>query len=216
MLLLLMHTASAQLQLGLKAGANFSNFTGGDFNNIETEALTRPYFGGYVRWRFANNLGLQPELLFSEQGAKLKSSTQEDDYKISYLNIPIMLQYHFGNLYAEIGPQFGFKLDEDVPDQVNSEDFAKSSDVSGAVGLGFETNLGLGINARYIQGFSSVGESDSPNYDSDFKNGVFQVGLFYTLFNKKKVEAKWGGLTLFCLLIKRMINRCASLLVFLL
>src|SRR3954467_12707533 len=108
MLLLSIQPAFAQIQLGLKAGANFSNFTGGDFKNVEKEALTRPYAGGYVRWRFANNLGLQPELLFSEQGAKLKSGTQEFDAKVSYLNIPIMVHYHFGNVYLEAGPQVGF------------------------------------------------------------------------------------------------------------
>ena len=187
MLLLSIQPAFAQIQLGLKAGANFSNFTGGDFKNVEKEALTRPYAGGYVRWRFANNLGLQPELLFSEQGAKLKSGTQEFDAKVSYLNIPIMVQYHFGNVYLEAGPQVGFKLDEDVPDSI-SGDFAKSNDVALALGLGFETKLGLGINARYTMGLSSVGNSDSPDYNSDFKNGVFQLGLFYTLFNKKKVD----------------------------
>lgn len=187
MLVLSVQPAFAQLQLGLKAGANFSNFTGGDFKDIETEALTRPYVGAYVRWRFANNLGLQPEILFSEQGAKLKSGTEEFDAKVSYINIPIMLQYHFGNLYAEVGPQVGFKLDEDTPDGA-SGDFAKSNDVGIAVGLGYETKIGLGINARYIMGLTSVGETDSPDYDSDFKNGVFQVGLFYTFFNKKKVD----------------------------
>jgi len=187
MLLLSLQPAFAQLQLGLKAGANFSNFTGGDFKNVEKEALTRPYAGGYVRWRFANNLGLQPELVFSEQGAKLKSGSEEFDAKVSYLNIPIMVQYHFGNLYLEAGPQVGFKLDEDTPDSA-SGDFAKSNDVALALGLGFETKIGLGINARYIMGLTSVGNTDSQDYDSDFKNGVFQLGLFYTLFNKKKVD----------------------------
>ena len=186
-LVLSVQPAFAQLQLGFKAGANFSNFTGADFPNTETESLTRPYVGAYVRWRFANNLGLQPEVLFSEQGAKFKSGAEEFDAKVSYLNIPIMLQYHFGNLYAELGPQVGFKLDEDAPDSL-SGDFAKSNDVAIAFGLGFETKIGLGINARYIMGLTSVGEYEAPNYDSDFKNGVFQLGLFYTLFNKKKVD----------------------------
>lgn len=186
-LLLSLQTTYAQLQLGLKAGVNISNFVGGDFKNIENESLTRPYAGAYVRWRFANNLGLQPEVVWSEQGAKLKSSTTEFDAKVSYINVPIMLQYHFNSLYIEIGPQVGFKLNEDVPD-ASSEDFTKSSDVAGALGLGFETKLGLGINARYILGLSSIGNIESPDYSSDFKNGVFQVGLFYTFFNKKKVE----------------------------
>jgi hypothetical protein len=37
-------------------------------------------------------------------------------------------------------------------------------------------------------GLTGVGNIESPDYDSDFKNGVFQLGLFYTFFNKKKVD----------------------------
>lgn len=184
-LLLLLQSASAQLQMGIKAGANISNFTGGDFENVEKEALVGVYGGAYLRFRFFDFLALQPELLFSNQGAKLKSATEEFDAKINYVNIPVMVQFYFGNFYLEAGPQVGFKVSEDIPDQT-IEDFAKSSDFSAAFGLGYESKIGLGISGRYTAGISKVGDFDSGNIDPDFKNGVIQIGLFYTLFNKKK------------------------------
>ncbi|ANE51439.1 porin family protein [Flavisolibacter tropicus] len=182
-LLLLLQTASAQL--GIKAGVNISNFTGGNFENVEKEALVSGYGGAFWRIRFGDLLALQPEVLFSSQGAKLKSATEAFDAKINYINVPIVLQVYFGSFYVEGGPQFGFKVSEDVPDQ-SAEDFAKSSDLSAALGLGYETKIGLGISGRYTIGISKVGDFDSGNIDPDFKNGVIQLGLFYTLFNKKK------------------------------
>lgn len=184
-LLFLLQTASAQLQLGIKAGVNISNFTGGNFENFENEALVSGYGGGYLRFRLGDMIAIQPEVLFSSQGAKLKSATEEFDAKISYVNIPIVLQVYFGNFYVEGGPQVGFKVSEDVPDQT-IEDFAKSSDFSAALGLGYESKIGLGISGRYTIGLSKVGDFDTGDIDPDFKNGVIQIGLFYTLFNKKK------------------------------
>jgi hypothetical protein len=129
---------NGQIQPGIKAGVNVSNFTGGDFSDIETNSLTSYHAGIYVRFLFGK-LALQPELLFSEQGAKLqKPGEDEQDYKVKYINIPIMLQYHFeGGLWAEIGPQIGFKVDEDIPDPT-IDDFAKKNDFAGAIGLGYQ------------------------------------------------------------------------------
>lgn len=182
-LFLLLQTVSAQLQIGLKAGVNISNFNGGDFENIEKEALVQPHGGGFVRLGFGGSLALQPELLFSVQGAKLKSATEEFDAKISYLNIPIMLQFHTaGGFYIEGGPQVGFKVDEDAPDQ-SSEDFAESNDFAIALGLGYQGKGGFGLGGRYTIGVSKVGNQTI--VDDDFQNGVIQFSLFYVFGGKK-------------------------------
>jgi Ni/Fe-hydrogenase subunit HybB-like protein len=48
-LLLVMGIVNAQLQFGLKGGVNISNFTGGNFNNIEKSSLVAFHAGGLVR-----------------------------------------------------------------------------------------------------------------------------------------------------------------------
>src|SRR4030095_2880365 len=178
-LLLVIGIANAQLKLGLKAGVNISNFTGGDFKNIEKNTLVGFHAGGLVRWKF-NHLVLQPEVLFSSQGAKLKDSVSEQDYKVSYVNIPIMLQYQFGgSFYVEAGPQAGCKVSEDIPNPA-IDNFAKSTDWAVALGAGFmKEKGGFGIGARYTVGVSKVGDFDSANIDSDFKNGVIQFSLMF-------------------------------------
>ena len=178
-LLLVIGTLNAQIQLGLKAGVNIANFTGGDFKNVDKSPLTSFHAGGLLRWKF-EHLILQGEVLYSEQGAKLKDSTSEKDYKVNYINIPIVLQYAFkGGFYVEAGPQVGFKVNENVPDNSNNNKFAKSEDFSVALGLGFNKGKGFGIGGRYTVGVTSVGESNSANYDANFKNGVIQFSIMY-------------------------------------
>ena len=178
-LLLGMVVVNAQIQLGVKAGVNIANFTGGDFGNIDKSPLTSFHAGGILRWKF-EHLILQGEVLYSEQGAKLKDSVSEKDYKVSYINIPIVLQYAFkGGFYVEAGPQVGFKVNENVPDNSNGNKFAKNEDFSVALGLGFNKGKGFGIGGRYTVGVTSVGESNSANYDANFENGVIQFSIMY-------------------------------------
>src|SRR5688572_15809128 len=128
--------ANAQLKLGAKAGVNISNFTGLD-DAVEHESLIGYHAGGIVRFDFGN-LVLQPEVLYSVQGAKIKNAGTESEFRLSYINIPIMLQYAFGGkFYVEAGPQAGFKINEDVPDNPTSDDFAKGTNWAAAIGAGF-------------------------------------------------------------------------------
>jgi Outer membrane protein beta-barrel domain len=83
--------ANAQLKLGAKAGVNISNFTGLD-EAVDHEALIGFHAGGVVRLKF-NHLVVQPEVLYSTQGCTIKSNGTEKDYKLDYVNVPIMLQW---------------------------------------------------------------------------------------------------------------------------
>ena len=180
--------AYSQISLGLKAGTNISNFTG-EFGSIEKKAKVGFHGGGLVHISFGH-LALQPELLFSTQGAKLKYLNEETDFEVSYLNIPVMLQWQAdGGFYLEAGPQAGFKISENVPDSITS-DFVKSGDFSIGLGLGYHSKKGFGIGGRYVVGISKIGEFDSEHMDPDFKNAVIQFSIFYTFLGKKKDENK--------------------------
>jgi Outer membrane protein beta-barrel domain len=182
-------------QPGLKAGINFSNFMSGDFNTVEKSSLVGFHAGGFVRFRLGQ-LIIQPELLFSSQGAKLEDAGMESNYKISYINIPIMVQYETDwGFYVEAGPQFGVKVSEDIPN-TTVEDFAKGTDFAIAVGLGYYSKMGLGIGGRYNIGVSKVGNFDAGNIDPDFRNSVIQLSIFYTFFYKRNKKIKGGQPTM--------------------
>lgn len=177
-----------KFQLGVKAGVNFSNFVNSNFDH---STLVGFHAGGILAFLLGNNFAIQPEVLFSTQGARVNTGTSTEDYKISYLTVPVMAKYRFnGGFYLEAGPQFGFKLSESVPNQ-SVNNFAKNLDVSIDGGLGWHSNGGFGIGARYCVGISKVGNFDAtvnnPNgYSPNFRNGVAQISLFYTLFNNHR------------------------------
>ncbi|MGK2862004.1 MAG: porin family protein [Chitinophagaceae bacterium] len=166
---------------GIKAGANFSNFTGGDFDAVKKKAIAGFHGGVFLNFSFGA-LSLQPEVLISTQGARIDSVSRSYDWKVTYATVPVLLKYRSaGGFYLEAGPQVGFKISENVSDETIN-DFAKDLDLSAAAGLGLQTKGGLGIGARYLVGLSKVGDfSPQKNIDPDFKNSVIQVGVFITL-----------------------------------
>ncbi|MBP8114909.1 MAG: PorT family protein, partial [Chitinophagaceae bacterium] len=109
--------SQAQVQFGLKAGANFYTL-GGD--NAEGENINSKFglnAGGIVNIPVSAKFKVQPEVVFSVQGAK-----EEDggnlNFNFNYINIPIMAQiYATEGLYFELGPQIGFLLKADLKDE---------------------------------------------------------------------------------------------------
>ena len=180
-------TAFAQkFELGAKAGANISNFTGTDNRqNVKTKALVGYHFGGFISFFVGNNFAIQPELLFSSQGAKFESAGQITNQKVSYINVPVLLKFRSaGGFYLEAGPQIGFKTSKS---NASVDSLAKNTDFSIAGGIGYHSKIGIGIGARYTAGISKVGDFKPANgINPDYKNGVFQLSIFYTLFNKRK------------------------------
>lgn len=168
-------------QFGIKAGMNISNFTGGDFDAVKKKALIGFHGGTYLRFRLGN-FALQPEAMISTQGAKIDSVSGSYDWKLSYINIPVMAQYRFpSGFYIEAGPQVGFKISEDIENE-SLKDFAKGLDLSVAGGIGFRGKKGLGIGGRYSAGLSKIGDFNPSNgIDPDFKNGVIQFSIYIPL-----------------------------------
>lgn len=186
-LVLFYHQGNAQqFEAGLKAGVNVSNFMGGDFGEIKNKALLGLHAGGFLRFHLGSSFALQPELIFSNQGAQLEEGSETYDARIAYVNIPLMLQWHGGSgFYAEAGPQLGFKVSEEIDNQ-SVEDFAKSTDIALGLGLGYQTKSGFGLGARYNIGVSKVGDFDPGDIDPDFTNGVLQVSIFYSFMPNRK------------------------------
>ena len=179
--MLSLNAVAQKFQFGAKAGVNISNFTGGDFDEVEKKSLVGFHGGIYLRFQLAG-FAIQPEAMISTQGAKIDSVSGSYDWKVTYVNVPVMLQYRFpGGFFIEAGPQVGFLVVENIENET-LKDFAKNLDLSVAAGLGYRGKKGLGIGARYTFGISKVGDFDPPNgIDPDFKNGVIQASIYIPL-----------------------------------
>ncbi len=176
---------SQNFQLGLKGGANITNFRGSDYQDVKSNTIVGFHAGAFVNLKFGPVFSIQPELMVSSQGAKLESATQKENFKATYATLPIMvkLQSPKGGLYIEAGPQFGLKVSDKISG-VNTD--VKNLDAALAAGIGYHSSMGLGIGARYIAGLSKVGDIDfGGGVNPDYKNSTIQVSLFYTIFNNK-------------------------------
>ncbi len=179
--------AFAQLSMGSKVGLNLSSLTG-DGTNYKAGVNV----GVFANYRINNLLAIQPEFLYSMQGTtfddvKILTETLKSTYTSHYLDIPVLLKvYPWAGLNVQFGPQFGFCVDDEYKvklgsEEVSSKDLekygydnkAETFDFSLAVGLGYEFDFGMTVDARYNFGLTKV-------YDnSDSKNGVFMLSLGY-------------------------------------
>ncbi|HSK12060.1 MAG TPA: porin family protein, partial [Phnomibacter sp.] len=100
----------AQVSLGAKGGLNFSNLNGLTKDNYKRQGKIGFHLGGYTTFNFGRNFALQPELMYSSQGATIESGNVTEDIKLNYINVPIMIKFLTNNgFYFELGPQVGFR-----------------------------------------------------------------------------------------------------------
>lgn len=165
--------AQVQFALGVKAGANISKFDDDAANN-----LTGFHAGAFGLFKLTK-IGIQPELIFSQQGATVKDAAGDFDLKTTYMTIPVMLKiYLIGGLNLQAGPQFGFLTKAEVEGQ-DVKDF-KNSDMSANIGLGWDLPFGLTVDARYNIGLSDIGDNDGI-FEGSLKSRVIQVSLGYKI-----------------------------------
>src|SRR5688572_14391250 len=77
---------------GIRAGANFQNINGKDFNNNNLENKLKTGFHASVNAEIPVGTGsyLQPGILFTTKGAKLQNG---DEVKLSYVEVPVNFIY---------------------------------------------------------------------------------------------------------------------------
>ncbi len=161
--------------LGIKAGVNFADQS---ITNVSTDTRTGFAGGAYLVLNFGEKWGLQPEILFSSQGAELPSSTKE----LNYMTVPVLLRYKpISFLSFEAGPQFSRLLKAKDNSGTITDEF-KSSDFGLAVGATAHLPLGFNAGARYVWGFTNVSNLSN---DQEVKNTVFQLFAGWTLFGAK-------------------------------
>ncbi len=167
----------AEVSLGIKGGANFANLDVSDFSG-SLKNKTGFHGGAFALFKFAK-FGIQPELIFSQQGSKIRFDAEDIEGSFDYINIPVILKlYTVLGLNLQIGPQFGF-LSKAEFDSDNVKDSFKNSDTSLALGVGWELPMRLTVDARYNLGLSDI--SDDPAFDT-IKNQVWQISVGYKLF----------------------------------
>ena len=124
----------AQLfKLGIKAGLNYANQNGSQItinnSNYTTSAITSYHAGLIAEIKLINSFSVQPELLYSTQGANYKNAVEEFNNELGYITMPVIAKINLNKVVSiELGPQVSFLLSEknnfNVKD-ANTFDFAE-------------------------------------------------------------------------------------------
>ncbi|MEL4307820.1 porin family protein [Joostella sp. CR20] len=180
-------------KFGAKAGLNFANLRGDEVEDLDSR--TSIHFGAVAEFPISEKFSIQPEIMYSAQGAK--GEEDASDYsdllsgdidlvaKFNNLNIPLMAKYYVADGFSiQAGPQIGFLLKAES--EAETGDFSASEDIKDNFktldfglnfGLGYQLKNGLFFDGRYNLGLTNI--ADYEEGDGDVKNGVFQLSVGY-------------------------------------
>jgi hypothetical protein len=181
-LVLMTQAAMAQFHLGFKGGVNITKVDGKAFKD---EFRYGYHLGGFAEIGLGGKLGIQPEVLWSQNQTRVDSSfsdvyensLQISNYKdvtLNYLTIPVLLNYKLGSLMSlQAGPQFGILLDQSQTLLENGQEAFKKGDFS-LVG-GAQIHIAkIRLQGRYFVGLNNISDVSDQN---KWNNQGFQLSI---------------------------------------
>ncbi|MFT5747475.1 MAG: hypothetical protein ACI9XO_001966 [Paraglaciecola sp.] len=177
-------SAQAQLKIGLKGGANYSQIKEtGDVDFIDWEALTSYYVGGFAEIEMNDRLSLRAEGLYSFEGAEFDDGVNKRKVEISYFNLPLLLRLNIiGGVFIDAGVEPGIIVDGD------NFYVDKDTEFGALLGGGFKLGQRLVFNLRYIWGLSNIYEFKETDVNGQTisavqrKSTLWQIGAEFYIF----------------------------------
>lgn len=172
-------------RVGIKGGANINKISGKGFD----EAFKFNYhLGGFLQVNFSENIGIQPEVIFSQSTTKTSENFSDiytgftDDanrkkIKLNYLNIPLLLNVGSKDVKFQLGPQYSMLLNKNDNIIENGKKTFKDGDFAAVGGIWVQLPIPINLSARYIIGLNDI--NDLPNSDK-WKNQSIQLAVGFT------------------------------------
>lgn len=186
-------------EYGFKGGINLSNIAGDVPASYDTR--TSMNIGGYGLYKILPKLGIQAELLYSEQGFSNEfergigsSDNINEILRMQYVNLPVLISYNvIENLWVEGGLQVGYLVNAEVEEETTTTGAAgdlvsktetigqtsryESFDLGFAAGLRYKLSQNFMVQARYTQSMNDIDkELEGSQYNSIFS---FSVGYVF-------------------------------------
>lgn len=161
---------AGRIKLGPKAGVNIASLSADN-----TKSLVGFHVGVFVECMLTEKLALQPEVLYSAQGAAADEGDAE--WKLGYINIPFIVKYNvFKGINLDAGPQMGFLVSAEDEAGNDIKDSFESTDFGFNLGLSYSLPMGVMLSGRYTFGLSDVIKDNT--LDS-VKHSVAQFSIGY-------------------------------------
>jgi hypothetical protein len=167
--------ANAQdVKFGAKAGLNLSSLA----NAEGAKTQVGFHVGGYATISVSDKFAVQPELLYSAQGAKFEGGS----LNLSYINIPVMAKFNVADKFnLEVGPQVGLLMSATQKFSGGSLDVKegyKTMDFGLNFGAGYDVAENINVGLRYCLGLSQL-EKELATGQTATKNTNIQLSLGY-------------------------------------
>lgn len=172
---------------GIKGGYNLAAVNYEDGNG-DTEQRHSFHVGFYGEGFVNDNISIQPELLYSQQGYVVTyNDGSKFTQKLNYINMPLMFKaYPSQNFFLEVGPQIGLAISHkeefksgssSLFNTSSSEEFDPNNfDWGFNFGAGFKTDSGVSLGVRY-----HLGMGDLYDNNQKAKNRVWQFSIGFDL-----------------------------------
>jgi hypothetical protein len=179
-----------RLQIGIKAGTNYSNVYDVNGNQFAADSKFGFVAGAFLSIPIVKYLGLQPEVLFSQKGFKATGSILGSNYEFTrttnYIDIPLLIALKpIGWMTILAGPQYSYLMKQtnvftnailsNTQEQEFNNNNIRKNTLCFLGGLDFISNrFILGTRVGWdIQDNNGDGTSSNPKY----KNVWYQATL---------------------------------------
>ena len=181
-------SAMAQVDFGVKAGFDMTNFWGKDVPH----GMKPSYQAGvFMEYHFNDKVSIAPEVTFASQGGKFKMAQDvfgidvtslglkdvDVTYNTNYVNVPVMFKFYATPSFSiDLGPQVGFNVYSKVSGEgkaLDLKDGTKTVDVGVGLGATYFLTENVFVQGRYTMGFTNAFEK------GEAKNGNIQLAFGY-------------------------------------
>lgn len=143
--------------------------------------------GIFSQLRLSKKTNLQFEIADSQCGTSSRKMDQYNYYDgLSYLEIPVLFQYHDGSFYAEVGPGAAYLLREiSYEDSLSAVKYFQTRpnplDLRLNIGIGYQSDKRFGCGLRYYNSIIPIRKQPTFQY-----NSVVQLMVFYRIISGTK------------------------------
>lgn len=188
--------------IGAKLSYNYANVVGDLNEGFKMKPLHGFLAGAFVEFPLGDGFSLQPEAIYTRQGAKLKfegaSQMLESDFTTDYIKIPVQAKINIDKLSLFVAPELGVLIQK--PDVVLGEQRLDSKAFNGT---SFAINFGVsywfasrwGVELRYSRGMTSILDQNNASVrqmnvgvDNNFRNSDFSLGINFILIKDRKAR----------------------------
>lgn len=206
---------NAQIHIGVKGGVNFTDQEiSGFIPGLTPDPEVLPAFslGIMAEIPIEGNFSFRPELQYIRKGFRVSENINPEflgfpipigaraDTRLNYLEMPLLLQYRYGNekagVYGIAGPSIGYAMSANIqpfatllvtvrlPEvdiNLNSDTYNRF-ELGGIAGLGGDLAAGNGkifADIRYQYGFTNF--LDDPIINTQFRNRGVNITAGYAL-----------------------------------